>query len=134
VKELIQTKRRLAGVVHVVRLQIEADVQAMRREDAELAVMESRCIEQLIDDVWASLRNPARIAGRLLAIRQKRASLKQALSEALAKASQKRISEDRLAEQIGELEAETEALVEEESAIERAGMQTVGSFSYAQDP
>jgi hypothetical protein len=132
-REAAQSKRRLAGVVHMVRVQLEADIAAMRNEDAELAGAEDRCIAQLADEVWTSLRNTPVIANRLQGIRQKRMSLQQALSEAISKATRQRIAEDRLAEQIAELETEIAALDDEESASERAGRQ-VSSFSYAQDP
>lgn len=132
-RELVRSKRRLAGVVHMVRIQLEADIAAMRNEDAELASAEDRCLAQLADDKWTNLRNTSLIAGRLQGIRQKRRSLQQALSEAVSKAFRQRIAEDRLVEQIAELEAEILALDEEESASERAGRQAA-TFSYAQDP
>jgi hypothetical protein len=131
-RELVHSKRRLAGVVHMVRIQLEADIAAMRNEDTELASAEDRCLAQLADDKWANLRNTSLIAGRLQGIRQKRRSLQQALSEAVSKASRQRIAEDRLVEQIAELEAEILALDEEESASERVGRQAA-TFSYAQD-
>ena len=131
-RELAQSKRRLKGVVHMVRVQLETDIVAMRSEDAALASAEDRCLAQLADEVWTSLRNTPLIAGRLQGIRQKRQSLQQALSEAISKASRQRIAEDRLTEQISELETEIAALDEEENASERAGRQAA-SFSYAQD-
>ena len=116
----------------MVRVQLETDIVAMRSEDAALASAEHRCLAQLADEVWTSLRNAPLIAGRLQGIRQKRQWLQQALSEAISKASRQRIAEDRLAEQISELETEIAALDEEENASERAGRQAA-SFSYAQD-
>jgi hypothetical protein len=132
-RELVRSKRQLAGVVHMIRVQLEADISAMRNEEAELTNMEERYLAQLADDKWTNLRNTPLIAGRLQGIHQKRLSLQQALSEAVSKASRQRIAEERLAGQIAELEAEILALDEEESASERAGRQAA-TFSYAQDP
>jgi hypothetical protein len=116
----------------MVRIQLEADIVAMRNEDAELASTEDRYLAQLADDKWANLRNTPLISSRLQGIRQKRLSLQQALCEAISKASRQRIAEDRLAEQIAELEAEIAALDEEESAGEQASRRAA-AFSYAQD-
>jgi len=116
----------------MVRIQLETDIAAMRNEDTVLASAEDRCLAQLADEVWTSLRNTPLIASRLQGIRQKRLSLQQALSEAVSKASRQRIAEDRLAEQVSELETEIAALDEEKSASERVGRQA--TFSYAQDP
>jgi hypothetical protein len=117
----------------MVRVQLEADIAAMRNEDAELASTEEKYLAQLADDTWTRLRNTQLIAVRLQGIRQKRLALQQTLSEAVSKASRQRIAEERLAEQVSELEAEIAALDEEESASERAGRQAA-TFSYAQDP
>jgi hypothetical protein len=121
------------GVVHMVRVQLEADIAAMRNEDAELASTEEKYLAQLADDKWTGLRNTQLIAVRLQGIRQKRVPLQQALSEAVSKAFRQRIAEERLAEQVAELDLEIAALDEEESASERAGLQAA-TFSYAQDP
>ena len=117
----------------MVRVQLEADIAALRNEEAELANAEDKCLAQLADEVWTSLRNIPLIASRLQGIRQKRLSLQQAISEAVSKASRQRIAEGRLAEQVAELEIEIAARDEEESASERVGHQAM-PFSYAQDP
>jgi hypothetical protein len=132
-KELAASKRRLMGVMHMVRAQLEADIAAMRNEDSELASAEEKYLAQLADDKWTRLRNTQLISVRLQGIRQKRVPLQQALSEAVSKAFRQRIAEERLAEQVVELEIEIAALDEEESASERAGRQAT-TFSYAQDP
>jgi hypothetical protein len=132
-RELAASKRQLMRVVHTVRVQLEADITAMRNEDAELASAEERYLAQLADDKWTRLRNTQLISIRLQGIRQKRVPLQQALSEAVSKAFRQRIAEERLAEQVAELETEISALDEEESASERAGRQAA-TFSHAQDP
>jgi hypothetical protein len=132
-RELVRSKRRLMGVVHMVRVQLEADIAAMRNEDAELASAEEKYLAQLADDKWTGLRNTQLIAVRLQGIRQKRVPLQQALSEAVSKAFRQRIAEERLAEQVAELDLDIAALDEEESASERTGLRAA-TFSYAQDP
>jgi hypothetical protein len=117
----------------MVRAQLEADIAAMRNEDAELASAEEKYLAQLADDKWTGLRNTQLIAVRLQGIRQKRVPLQQALSEAVSKAFRQRIAEERLAEQVAELDLDIAALDEEESASERTGLKAA-TFSYAQDP
>lgn len=131
-KSELQAKRQLLSVLTLLGRRLELEIAVLRHEDARLSVSEIEYLSQLSDVAWAGLRNAQLVGNRLRGIVRQRQSLAVVMDRSATKLMRHRMAEEKLAEQIEELEEAVTSLQMEMDANESVGNATA-AFSLTQD-